>query len=324
MPTASPVGERKYGNINAVMEETTTAAPEKSNVFLQGWFYLGLAGMLGALAGWGICEPWFTDGNNRPTWANIFLVPIMVGTLCLAFGVAESVVERSFKKSVQRAALALPLGLVFGFIVNILANVIYTIGVTISVQAGATTERNPSLWIARSIGWMIFGVAGGAVYGLVSWVGKMAVYGILGGVIGAGLGGFVFDPIAVATHGGAPSRAIGFALTGLATGIGMGVIESALKDRWLYVTAGPLAGKQFILYKPATTIGSDQRCDIYLFKDQSILPQHAILEQRGPRLQLTAIGEVSIAGVPVHKQVLQSGAGLRIGRYGFRYQEKQR
>jgi hypothetical protein len=104
----------------------------------------------------------------------------------------------------------------------------------------------------------------------------------------------------------------------------MGVIESALKDRWLYVTAGPLAGKQFILYKPLTTIGSDQQCDIYLFKDQNVLPRHATLERRGPRLELTAIGEVLVGGVPVHRQVLQSGVGLRMGRYGFRYQEKHR
>jgi hypothetical protein len=317
-------GERTYGNINAVMEDRTVAAPEHGSLFLKGWFYLGLAGLLGAVAGWAICEPWFVDGGPRGTWANTFLVPVMVASLCFAFGIAESVVERSLKKALQRAALALPLGLVFGFMVDILANLIYTIGMVISVQAGATTERNPALWIVRAIGWMVFGVAGGAVYGLVSWAGKKAGYGILGGVIGAGLGGLVFDPITLVTHGGAPSRAIGFALTGLATGIGMGVIESALKHRWLYVTAGPLAGKQFILYKPVTTIGSDQGCDIYLFKDATILPRHALLEQRGHRLQLTAIGEVSIAGVSVHQQVLQSGAGLRIGRYGFRYQEKLR
>ena len=103
---------------------------------------------------------------------------------------------------------------------------------------------------------------------------KRMLYGVLGGVIGAGLGGIVFDPIAMLTHGGAPSRAVGFGLVGLATGVAVGLVESALKDRWLYVTAGPLAGKQFILYKPRTVIGSDQKCDIYLFKDSNILPKN--------------------------------------------------
>lgn len=317
-------GESKYGSIKAT-EEPLAASQERGSLLLQGWFYLGLAGLAGALIGWGICEPAFVDGpSSAQRWGNVWLIPILVALLCLSFGIAESVVERSAKKAAQRAALSLPLGIIFGFILSVIANVIYTIGISISVQAGAATARNPALWIARAIGWMVFGVAGGAVYGIVGWSGKKAGYGILGGIIGAGLGGLLFDPISFLTHGGALSRAVGFALTGMATGIGIGVIESALKDRWLYVTSGPLAGKQFILYKPITTVGSDQQCDIYLFKDSNILPRHAVLENRGSRLQVSALGPVYVAGVPVQKQVLQSGSLLQIGRYGFRYQEKQR
>jgi hypothetical protein len=316
-------GTPNYGSIKAT-EEPVTTSQERGSILLQGWFYLGLAGLAGALLGWGICEPAFVDGPGAHRWGNTWLIPIMVSLLCVAFGVAESVVERSRAKAAQRAALSLPLGMIFGFILSIIANVIYTIGVSISLQAGATTERNPALWIARAIGWMVFGIAGGAVYGIIGWSGKKAGYGILGGVIGAGIGGLLFDPIALATKGGALSRAVGFALTGMATGVGIGVIESALKDRWLYVTSGPLAGKQFILYKPVTVIGSQQQCDIYLFKDSNILPQHAVLEKRGSRLQISALGPVYLGGVPVQKQVLQSGALMQIGRYGFRYQEKQR
>jgi hypothetical protein len=322
-PEEAP-GERKYGSIKTTGEDPSIAAKKRGSILLQAWFYLGLAGLLGALAGWGICEPGFVDGGAAHRWGNTWIIPVLVSMLCLAFGVAESVVERSPGKAAQRAALSLPLGVIFGFIVSVIANLIYAVGVSMSVQAGATTEKNPALWIARSVGWMVFGVAAGAVYGLVGWAPKKAGYGILGGVIGAGLGGLLFDPIALATKGGAASRAIGFALTGMATGIGIGLIESALKDRWLYVTAGPLAGKQFILYKPLTVIGSDQQSDIYLFKDPSVLPRHAVLENRGARLQLTAIGHVYVSGVPVQKQILQSGSLLQIGRYGFRYQEKQR
>jgi hypothetical protein len=322
---AAPItGENKYGSIKAG-EEPLATGQERGSILLQGWFYLGASGLVAALIGWGICEPWFVDGpSNAGRWGNIALIPVLVATLCVAFGVAESVVERSAKKAVQRAALALPLGAIFGFILGFLANIVYSIGLMVSIQAGAATNKNPATWIARALGWMIFGIAGGAVYGIVGWSGKKAGYGMLGGVIGAGLGGFIFDPISLATHGGALSRGVGFALTGMATGIGIGVIESALKDRWLYVTSGPLAGKQFILYKPVTTIGSSQQCDIYLFKDSNILPNHAVLENRGSRLQLSALGPVYVAGVPTQRQVLQSGTILQIGRYGFRYQEKQR
>jgi hypothetical protein len=316
-------GESKYGSIKAT-DEPVVGEQERGSILLQAWFYLGLSGLLGALVGWGICEPGFVDKVNAHRWGNMWMIPLLIATLCVAFGVAESVVERSAAKAAQRAGLALPLGIIFGFIVDVIANIVYTIGVSLSLQAGAASERNPALWIARAIGWMVFGVAGGAVYGLVGWSGKKAGYGILGGIIGAGLGGLLFDPISLATHGGALSRAVGFGLTGMATGVGIGVVESALKDRWLYVTSGPLAGKQFILYKPITVIGSQQQSDIYLFKDPNILPRHAVLENRGSRFQLSALGPVYVSGVPVQKQVLQSGALLQIGRYGFRYQEKQR
>jgi hypothetical protein len=171
---------------------------------------------------------------------------------------------------------------------------------------------------------MIFGAAGGVVYGIIGQSSKKTMYGALGGVIGAGLGGVLFDPIALLTKIGGPSRAIGFALVGLALGVGVGLVESALKDRWLYVTAGPLAGKQFILYKPRTKIGSDQKCDIYLFKDSNVLKEHAIVEIAGSRIMLLAIGDTYVNGQPVRQQVLMSGGVVQIGRYAFRYQERQR
>ena len=184
--------------------------------------------------------------------------------------------------------------------------------------------RNPALWVVRGLAWTVFGAAGGVVYGIVGQSMKKGTYGVLGGALGAGLGGVIFNPIALATHGGAVSRAVGFALVGLATGVGMGLVESALKDRWLYVVAGPLAGKQFILYKTETNIGSRQESDIYLFKDPQILPRHAVINISGARVMLHATGLVLWAGQTVHNRVLQHGDLLKIGRYAFRYKEKHR
>ena len=231
---------------------------------------------------------------------------------------------RLAKKAALRGILSLPLGLILGFVFSFGANIIYTVGIRICVELGATTERNPALWIARGIAWMVFGAAGGLVYGIVGQSSKKGKYGVLGGIIGAGIGGTVFDPIAMATHGGAVSRAVGFALVGVATGVGMGLVESALKDRWLYVTAGPLAGKQFILYKNRTAIGSRQESDIYLFKDPNILPEHAVVEISGARVLVRAIGNVFFSGHSIQTRVLQDGDLLQVGRYSFRYKEKHR
>jgi hypothetical protein len=251
-------------------------------------------------------------------------MPLIVTLMCMGFGISESAVERSVKKALLRGVLALPLGILLGVIFDIMANIIYSILLRICFEAGAQTTRNPALWIARGIAWMVFGAAGGVVYGIVGQSSKKGQYGMLGGALGAGMGGILFDPIAMATHVGSVSRAVGFALVGLATGIGMGLVESALKDRWLYVVSGPLAGKQFILYKSQTTIGSKQESDIYLFKDPNILPKHAVITLSGARVMLQATGPVLWAGHQVNSRVLQDGDLLQLGRYAFRYKEKHR
>jgi hypothetical protein len=220
--------------------------------------------------------------------------------------------------------LSLLLGTLLGFFFFGVANLIFGIGLTILSGAGGLSPKSPALWITRGIAWMGFGVAGGIVYGIVGRSLKKCVFGLLGGVIGAGIGGTIFDPISLATGGGGLSRGVGMALFGLATGLAIGFVENALKDRWLYVAAGPLAGKQFILYKPVTTVGSEQANDIYLFKDPAILQQHAVIELQGPRAFLRAFGPVFIQGKAVQQVVLQSGDNVQIGRYAFHYQDRER
>jgi hypothetical protein len=320
----SASGAKVYGTINETAEQLVNVSAERGSILLQGWFYLGLAGLLGALAGWAIAEPGFVDGPAH-RWGNIVMIPVIITLMCVGFGVSESTVERSVRKALLRGVLALPLGILLGFIFDMMANIIYTLGLRICFEAGAQTFRNPAVWVARGIAWMVFGAAGGVVYGIVGQSSKKGMYGVLGGALGAGLGGLLFDPIGMITHNiYGVSRAVGFALVGVATGIGMGLVESALKDRWLYVVSGPLAGKQFILYKSETTIGSRQESDIYLFKDPNILARHAVISLSGARVMLQATGPVLWAGQQVHTRVLQDGDLLQLGRYAFRYKEKHR
>jgi hypothetical protein len=324
VPALTAAGSRTYGNISAGEEGALAAIPEeRGSVLLQGWFYLGIAGLAGALLGWAICEPAFVDGQGH-RWGNFLLLPAVVTLICVACAISESIVERSLRKALIRSGLALPLGIALSFVFDFVANVIYNIGLGLCAAAGVQSYRNPAVWIARGIAWAVFGGAAGLTYGILGKSSKKALYGALGGVMGAALGGVLFDPISFPFHGAGISRGVGFSLVGLAAGVGMGLVESAMKDRWLYVTAGPLAGKQFILYKNSTTLGSAQQCDIYLFKDASILPQHAVVEINGSRVQLRANGPVFISGVPARVQVLQSGAIVQIGRYAFRYQEKHK
>jgi len=252
------------------------------------------------------------------------MLPGIVFLMSFGFALAESVAERSWQKAMERCLLAIPLGLVFGFIFDLLANIIYRIGLALITEFGVHSYRNPMWWITRGVGWMIFGVSGGLVYGIAGRSSKKGRYGVIGGILGAGLGGVLFDPISLAFDNAILSRCVGFGLFGLATGVAMGFVESALKDRWLYVSGGPLAGKQFILYKSLTVIGSQQSCDIYLFKDTSIAPQQATIELRGGHAFLRSVTPVFVAGMPTQSRALQSGDMLQIGRYTFRYHERHK
>lgn len=330
MPAANPspiipaaAGSRSYGTISEAADPTPAVAEERGSILLKGWFYLGVAGLLGALIAWGICEPFFVDGGGH-RWGNFLLLPLVVTLMSASFGIAESIAEQSPQKAAIRTLISLPLGMVLGGMFFFVANIAFNILVSTAVSMGAQDFRSPAFWIARGLAWAVFGAAGGLVYGIVGQSAKKGQYGVLGGVIGAAIGGMIFDPITMLTgsHQAVLSRAVGFSLLGLAAGASMGIVESALKNRWLYVTAGPLAGKQFILYKAQTSIGSLQQSDIYLFKDQSILPNHAMITTQGPRVRLTATGAAYVGGSPVHERLLHDGDLIQIGRYTFRYKEK--
>ena len=92
-----------------------------------------------------------------------------------------------------------------------------------------------------------------------------------------------FDPVNYVVSGGtlesgvAVSRALGFAVVGATTGFMIGLVETLTKDAWLLMTEGHLKGKQFIVYKNPTVIGSSPKCEVYLFKDPSIEPMHAAI-----------------------------------------------
>ena len=324
--TTPEAGSRSYGTITEASGQAPAEEQVRGNILLQGWFYLGAAGIVGALLGWAICEPGFVDEPHGFHWGNLMMMPLLVALMALGFGIAESLVERSMKKALIRSALALPLGAILGLFFDFMANIVFNLGLAFCAALGVQSFRSPAFWIARALAWTVFGAAGGIVYGIVGQSFKKGKFGVLGGVIGAGLGGLLFDPIVMGagSASAALSRAVGFGLFGLTTGVMMGIVESALKDRWFYVTSGPLAGKQFILYKPRTVIGSDQHSDIYLFKDPAILPTHTALEANGARLTLRAAGPVFIAGSPITSKVLLDGDLVQIGRYTFRYKEKAR
>jgi pSer/pThr/pTyr-binding forkhead associated (FHA) protein len=97
----------------------------------------------------------------------------------------------------------------------------------------------------------------------------------------------------------------------------VGLVEQWTKTAWLLMKAGPLAGKQFVLYRNPTVIGSTPKAEIYLFKDDAIEPRHALIHNRGGRFEIEDQGTPDgtyVNGIPIRKQTLQTGDQIVIGK----------
>lgn len=327
--TSSTEEKRTWGTISENQFLEASKETTDASILLKGWFYLGLAGLIGAFLAWIFCEPSFEDVYESSWWGKM-MFPLMTILICVSFGTIESVVERSWKKSFRKGLSSCGLGLTIGFIFAILAGFLFIFFSMLLVNLGISERNlatNPFFWLSRGLAWALFGMAGGLIFGIVSKSGRKTSFGILGGVIGGFIGGLFFDPISLLTNGGEASRAIGMSILGASTGIAIGLVENALKERWLYVKSGPLAGKQFVLYQDLITIGKAQDSTIYLFKDPSVLEQHATIMKRAGRSVINAFGPVVISGQMYQGQkqkVLCTGDILQIGRYTFAYAEKEK
>ena len=89
---------------------------------------------------------------------------------------------------------------------------------------------------------------------------------------------------------------------------------------------GPLAGKQFVLHRNPTVIGSSPKADIYLFKDEAIEPSHALIHNRGGRFEIedqnTPDGTY-VNSIPVKRQILKSGDQIVIGKMLLEFSIKE-
>lgn len=323
-------------------------AMRKESLIHKSWFYLGIAGLVGAFIAWAaIVEPNFSDAAAAEGQSNPlnFLFFAAVGSLVgLLIGCTEGILARNAARAVKGGLIGLAIGAVGGLLSNLVANFLYTLLLVLGVQlVGADAVQNlgtgqpvplPLLlmfMLARSLGWGIAGMTVGLGPGIAVKSKKMVLNGFLGGMLGGLLGGLLFDPVAyLVSHGtmaveGNLSRAVGTCAVGIGVGIMIGLVEMLTKDAWLLMTAGPLTGKQFIVYNNPTLIGSSPKCEIYLFKDPAVDPFHAAIHKMRDAYEIEDRGSGTgtfVNGERVTRRRLVNGDEVKIGRTTFSYSEK--
>lgn len=317
-----------------------TGEVSRTRFIYQSWFNLMLAGFVGAFIAWALFEPHFHDNLSmraQQGFIGLFMISSVGGLAGLMIGCMEGILARNFPRGLMGGLIGLGVGFGGGLVSAVCAGIVYIIVALVGIgmlgrDMGLLAEFMLNV-IARTLAWTVFGMTVGLGPGIALKSKKMVLNGFIGGMLGGSLGGLLFDPIGAVVswsnlvQGGEVSRAIGFSMIGAMAGLMIGLVEMFTKDAWLLMTAGPLAGKQFIVYKNPTLIGSSPKCEVYLFKDLAIEPFHAAIHTIRDGYELedkdTAAGTL-VNGHPIKRKRLANGDLIQIGEARFIYSERDK
>jgi len=328
---------QNYIDIQEGLAKNLAGPVEKQSFIVRllysNWFYLMIWGGIGAMAGWGLLEPFFDDRELQDedgvaNFAGILLFPVTAGFVGLFLGAAEGIMCRNISRALTSGIVGLAVGVIGGCIGLIPASILFifaqgfALGFVKDPQNPLTGMTLFILMIGRAAAWAIVSIPAGLGQGIATREKKVILNGVLGALLGGIIGGFMFDPISVVFSNGGESaelsRAVGLTVIGLSVGLFIGLIEGWTKSAWLMMRKGPLAGKQFILFKDTTVLGSSPKAEIYLFKDEAIEPKHAVIYNRGGRFEIedcntpdgTYINGVALKG----RRFLQAGDQVVLGK----------
>jgi hypothetical protein len=260
----------------------------------------------------------------------VFIANVLAYGLCgvliaVCLAAAEPAVERNWPAAAVNASVGAVLGLVGGVVVALIVEPLYRL-----IAGGGSPDVSFARHLlARAITWGVLGLfltIGPAV--VMRNVKKLGI-GLLGGLLGGLIGGALYQVVVLFTDGPEMGETLGRLIAlvaiGVVAGAGTGLIENAAKTGWLKVTAGLIAGKQFILYRNPTFIGAAADCPIFLYRDPAVGRRHAAIHlvPGGFELQDLPLGGPTVVnGRPTTRTRLRHGDSITVGRTSFLFQEK--
>jgi hypothetical protein len=242
--------------------------------------------------------------------------------IALCLGIAEPATDRNFAGVVINGSVAAAMGLLGGVVVSLFVDRLFA-------ALGGNPQAEliaPRQILARAVTWGVLGLFLTIGTGLVMRSLKKFAIALAGGLIGGLIGGVSYDALVMYTEHKPLGRLIALCAIGLVAGVATGLIENAAKSGWVRVVSGLIAGKQFILYRNPTFIGSGPDCQIYLFKDDKVGRRHAAIHvvPGGFELEDLPLGAPTVVnGRPTKRARLRHGDRIAIGATMFLFQEKK-
>lgn len=324
-PAGTPIGQPVDSSVPAAdWAKAKKSALEQVTVAVLNVVPLALAGALGGFLAWGLLEPFTTDEAVSGTLGQVIREMalygvVMGGCIGMLIGCVEGVTAVDLPRAARGAGVGLAVGAVGGAFGAVFGQILYS-----SLRGGEAVLPPAVQVVVRSVAWALVGAFVGVAPGLLARSSRKVINGLAGGVIGGALGGFLFDPIAFVVGGGELSRMVAMTVLGGAAGAGIGLVEQIRKQAWLIISAGPLTGKQFILYNPVTVIGRSPKADIPLVKETGAADMHCQLIRAAGRTTLEDLtgGHTFVNGRPVTRADLSSGDVITIGGTQLTYYER--
>ncbi len=247
---------------------------------------MAIAGLFGGFLAWAIMEPFITDKTTGGELVAVLIEmagfgAVLGGMIGLALGSLEGLVTGVWEKAAMGGGLGIAIGGAGGAVGGVVGQIVYG---AFSGGGDVASLSAIILQIAvRAFAWGLVGLFIGLGQGAMMRASQKIINGLIGGVVGGFIGGLLFDPISLIFGGislsltgevsGWLSRMVGMSVLGLCTGAAIGMVEEIRKEAWLTIVAGPLKGKQFIIYRSPTLIGSSPKADICLVKDPYVAPE---------------------------------------------------
>jgi pSer/pThr/pTyr-binding forkhead associated (FHA) protein len=291
--------------------------------------FKALAGLVGGAIGWLPVE--LASHNSHlgqaQTTGALVAYYLSAAIAAGAIGAFITAVDTSDVRVTHEAQRRFILGFVICFALSFLSTYLGNYVFNLVLQAGGV-GFSPSgelvsgsivtLVIARLLGWAIDGALVGAGVGLATLTMENVPKGAVGGLVGGAVGGIAFDLIGAMVGGGLASRFFGEAVTGLAIGLFIGLVQELTKAAWVTVEQGRLRGRQYRIEGARATIGRAEENAVGLFGDPSVQQRHAVIERRGADyvIRNLAVQEGTfVNGQRIETVDLHDGDRVKVGGY---------